>query len=55
MQDYIFKTYIADGKEHYVTTDSQGRIVETRTVPFPESLVSLLYKPHASTPAHHEG
>ena len=44
MQDYIFKTYIADGKEHYVTTDSQGRIVETRTVPFPESLVSLLYK-----------
>lgn len=44
MQDYIFKTYIADGKEHYVTTDSQGKIVETRTVPFPESLVSLLYK-----------
>ena len=43
MQDTIFKTYIADGKEHYVTTDSQGRIVETRTVPFPESLVSLLY------------
>lgn len=44
MQDYIFKIYIADGKEHYVTTDSQGKIVETRTVPFPESLVSLLYK-----------
>ena len=44
MQDFIFKTYIADGKEHYITTDSQGRIVETRTVPFPESVVSLLYK-----------
>lgn len=44
MKDYIFKTYIADGKECYITTDSQGKIVETRTVPFPESLVSLLYK-----------
>ena len=44
MQDYIFKIYLADGKEHYVTTDSRGRIVGTRTVPFPESVVSLLYK-----------
>lgn len=44
MQDYIFKTHIADERERYVTTDSQGRIVESRTIPFPESLVSPLYK-----------
>ena len=43
MRTYRFKTYITGGKEYYVVTDSQGRIVETKSVPFPESLVSLLY------------
>ena len=43
MRTYTFKTYITGGKECYVVTDSQGRIVETKAVPFPESLVSLLY------------
>ena len=39
----VLHVSITGGKEYYVVTDSQGRIVETKSVPFPESLVSLLY------------
>ena len=42
MRTYTFKTYITGGKEYYVVTDSQDRIVETKSVPFPESLVSSI-------------
>ena len=44
MQNYIFKTYIDSGREHYKYTDAADR---ARTIkkdfPFPESLMSLLY------------
>lgn len=44
MPDYIFRTYIDSGREHYKYTDAADR---ARTIkkdfPFPESLMSLLY------------
>ena len=43
MSDYVFNTYISGGKEFYIVVDSNGSITDKREVPFPNSLVSLLY------------
>ena len=42
MSEFIFKTYIADGREYYEYTDDGERTVK-KDLPFPESLMSLLY------------
>ena len=44
MQNYIFKTYIDGGREHYEYTDAADREQTIKKdFPFPESLMSLLY------------
>ena len=44
MQNYIFKTYIDSGREHYEYTDAADREQTIKKgFPFPESLMSLLY------------
>lgn len=45
MIGYTFKTYIADGREHYIYGEKQiGVSPETKTdLPFPESLTALMY------------
>lgn len=45
MKDYIFKTYIADGREYFVYGEREisGDILTTRSFPFPESLMRMLY------------
>ena len=45
MPDYIFKTYLADGREHFLygeMGDSQAQLTK-KDFPFPESLLRLLY------------
>ena len=44
MADYIFKTYIDSGREYYEYTDAADREQTIKKdLPFPESLMSLLY------------
>ena len=44
MSDYIFKTYIDSGREHYEYTNAADRDQTIKKdFPFPESLMSLLY------------
>lgn len=45
MTDYIFKTYIADGQEHFVYGERKisGDVLTTKDFPFPESLLRMLY------------
>ena len=44
MPDYIFKTYIDSGREYYEYTDAADREQTIKKdLPFPESLMSLLY------------
>ena len=44
MQNYIFKTYIDNGREYYEYTDAADREQTIKKdFPFPESLMSLLY------------
>lgn len=45
MIDYIFKTYIADGQEHFVYGEREigSNTVAAKSFPFPESLLRLLY------------
>ena len=44
MADYIFKTYIDSGREYYEYTDTADREQTIKKdLPFPESLMSLLY------------
>ena len=44
MQNYIFKTYIDSGREYYEYTDAADREQTIKKdLPFPESLMSLLY------------
>ena len=42
MSNFIFKTYIADGREYYEYA-SDGEQIIKKDFPFPESLMSLLY------------
>ena len=45
MPDYIFKTYLADGREHFLygeMGDSRAQLTK-KDFPFPESLLRLLY------------
>ena len=42
MSNFIFKTYIADGREYYEYT-ADGEQTIKKDFPFPESLMSLLY------------
>ena len=45
MPDYIFKTYLADGREYFLygeTGDSRTPLTK-KDFPFPESLLRLLY------------
>jgi len=42
MSNFIFKTYIADGREYYEYT-ADGEQTMKKDFPFPESLMSLLY------------
>lgn len=45
MPDYVFKTYLADGREYFLygeTGDSQAQLTK-KDFPFPESLLRLLY------------
>ena len=42
MSNFIFKTYIADGREYYEYT-ADGEQTIKKDFPFPESLISLLY------------
>ena len=42
MSYFIFKTYIADGREYYEYT-ADGEQTIKKDFPFPESLMSLLY------------
>ena len=42
MSNFIFKTYIADGREYYEYTADGEQIIK-KDFPFPESLMSLLY------------
>ena len=44
MSNFIFKTYIADGREYYEFADAADRAQTIKKdFPFPESLMSLLY------------
>lgn len=45
MPDYVFKTYLADGREHFLygeMGDSRAQLTK-KDFPFPESLLRLLY------------
>ena len=45
MPDYVFKAYLADGREHFLygeMGDSQAQLTK-KDFPFPESLLRLLY------------
>ena len=42
MSNFIFKTYIADGREYYEYTADGAQTIK-KDFPFPESLMSLLY------------
>ena len=45
MPDYIFKTYLADGREHFLYGEIGDRRAQLtkKGFPFPESLLRLLY------------
>ena len=45
MPDYVFKAYLADGREYFLygeTGDSRAQLTK-KDFPFPESLLRLLY------------
>ena len=45
MPDHIFKTYLADGREHFLygeMREGQAQLTK-KDFPFPESLLRLLY------------